>query len=75
MKSKVHYELYWRNGEAKRKGYVRVGGLYRTMHGVIRAIRASCNHSKGSGYRVYAITDGIKIEIDYRTYLNQNYAS
>ncbi len=73
--TKTCYELYWKDGMVKNSSYQKVGGLYRTIRGVIKMIRANCNHSHGSGFRVYAITNGIRIEIDYRTYLNKNYAS
>lgn len=69
MKTKTNYEIYWKNGESADKGYMKVGGLYRTMRGVLRTIRTNCNHSKGSDFKVYEITNGNKVVIDYLAHL------
>lgn len=65
----TRYEVYWKDGMVENSDYQLVGGLHRTIRGVIRTIRANCNHSHGSGFKVYEITNGIKKEIDYLAYL------
>lgn len=69
-KSKVRYELQWKNGHGADPKFQKVGHVYHTMNSVIRSIKGSCNHSVGSAFKVYEIRDGAKKEIDYNAYLN-----
>lgn len=65
----TRYELYWKNGESENPRYQKVGNTYRSIKGVIRRIRFGCNHSHGSGFKVYEIINGKKVEINYHAFL------
>lgn len=64
----VRYEIYWKNGEGENSDYQLISNRVRTIGGVIRQIRATCNHSEGSGFKVFKIIGGVKEEINYHKF-------
>lgn len=63
-KAGIRYELYWKNGLSDSPDYKLVWGYPRTFEGVVRLLRKTCNHSKGSDFKVYKIIDDVREELN-----------
>jgi hypothetical protein len=64
----TYYEIHWKNGELNSPDYQLVNSSCRTIKGVIRVIRKTCNHSEGSDFKVFEILNGNRKEIGYKKY-------